>query len=92
MNLNSLARSAVTTFITSFIALIPLSALASNDFSWVQSSAIAAALTAIRTVVAYIDPKNTSFGIGSEQNTTFPDTSGEVLDVPEDVPADTATS
>ena len=92
MNLNNLLRSAVTTFATAFIALIPLSALASNDFSWVQSAAIAAALTAIRTVVAYLDPKNTSFGIGSEQNTTFPDTSGEVLDVPADVPADTATS
>ena len=66
MNLNNLVRSAVTTFITSFIALIPLSALASNDFSWVQSAAIAAALTAIRTVVAYLDPKNTSFGLGSD--------------------------
>jgi hypothetical protein len=66
VNLNNLVRSAATTFITSFIALIPLSALASNDFSWVQSAAIAAALTAIRTVVAYLDPKNTSFGLGSD--------------------------
>ena len=69
MNLNNLARSAVTTFITSFIALIPLSALASNDFSWVQSALIAAALTAIRTVVAYLDPKNTSFGLGAPEVT-----------------------
>jgi len=60
-----LVRSALTTFVTAFIALVPLSALASSDFSWVQSAAISAALTAIRTVVAYFDPNNTSFGLGS---------------------------
>ena len=64
-SLSNLLRSAGTTFVTAFIALVPLSALASSDFSWVQSAAISAALTAIRTVVAYLDPNNTSFGIGS---------------------------
>jgi len=64
-SLSNLLRSAATTFVTAFIALVPLSALASSDFSWVQSAAISAALTAIRTVVAYLDPNNTSFGIGS---------------------------
>lgn len=64
-NINNLLRSALTTFITSFIALVPLSAVLANDFSWVQSAAVSAALAAIRTLVAYIDPGNTSFGIGS---------------------------
>jgi len=64
-NINNLLRSALTTFVTSFIALIPLSAVVNNDFSWVQSAAIAAALTAIRTLVAYLDPGNTSFGLGT---------------------------
>jgi hypothetical protein len=64
-NLNKLVRSAVTTFVTAFIALVPLSALASSDFSWLQSALIAAALTTVRTVVAYFDPGNTSFGLGS---------------------------
>jgi len=63
--MNQLVRSALTTFVTSFIALVPLSALANQDFSWVQSALIAAALTTIRTVVAYLDPKNTAFGNGS---------------------------
>jgi len=63
--MNQLIRSAVTTFVTSFIALIPLSALASQDFSWLQSALIAAALTTIRTAVAYLDPKNTAFGNGA---------------------------
>jgi len=69
VNLNNLVRSAVTTFATAFIALIPLSALASNDFSWLQSALIAAALTTIRTAVAYLDPNNTSFGIGAPEVT-----------------------
>ena len=60
-----LVRSALTTFVTAFIALVPLSALASSDFSWAKSAAISAALTAIRTVVAYLVPNNTSFGLGS---------------------------
>ena len=52
--MNQLIRSALTTFVTAFIALIPLSALASQDFSWLQSALIAAALTTIRTAVAYL--------------------------------------
>lgn len=67
--MNQLIRSAVTTFVTSFIALVPLSALASQDFSWLQSALIAAALTTVRTVVAYLDPKNTAFGNGAPEVT-----------------------
>jgi hypothetical protein len=67
--MNQLLRSAVTTFVTSFIALIPLSALASQDFGWLQSALIAAALTTVRTAVAYLDPKNTAFGNGSPEVT-----------------------
>ena len=63
--MNQIVRSAGTTFVTAFIALIPLSALASRDFGWLQSALIAAALTTIRTVVAYLYPNNTSFGLGS---------------------------
>jgi hypothetical protein len=64
-NIASLLRSAATTFITAFIALVPLSAIANNDFGWAKSAAISAALTAIRTIVAYLDPGNTSYGIGA---------------------------
>jgi hypothetical protein len=63
---NQIVRSALTTFIVTLIGLVPMSAVLNNDFSWVQSAAIAAALAAIRTLVAYIDPNNTSFGIGSD--------------------------
>lgn len=64
--MSNLVRSAVTTFITAFISLVPLTALVDQDFSWLQSAAISAALTTIRTVAAYLDPNNTSFGIGSD--------------------------
>lgn len=73
--MNQLIRSAVTTFVTAFIALIPLSALASRDFGWLQSALIAAALTTIRTAVAYLDPKNTAFGNGAPDLTFTPDPS-----------------
>jgi hypothetical protein len=65
--MSNLVRSALTTFVTAFISLIPLSALAEQDFSWLQSALIAAALTTVRTVVAYADPNNTSFGIGADE-------------------------
>ena len=74
--MNQLIRSAITTFVTAFVGLIPLSALANQDFSWLQSALIAAALTTVRTLIAFIDPQNTAFGVGS--NTVFPDTSGDV--------------
>jgi hypothetical protein len=63
---NQIVRSALTTFIVTLIGLVPMSAVLNNDFSWVQSAAIAAALAAVRTLVAYIDPNNTSFGMGSD--------------------------
>jgi len=64
--MNQLLRSAVTTFVTAFVGLVPLSAFANQDFSWVQSALIAAALTTVRTLVAYLDPNNTAFGVGVE--------------------------
>jgi hypothetical protein len=67
VNLKNLVRSAVTTFATAFLSLVPLSALVSNDFSWVQSALISAALTALRTAIAFLDPGNTSFGFGSQE-------------------------
>lgn len=73
-NVNNLLRSAATTFLTAFIALIPLSAVVNNDFSWVQSAAISAALTALRTLIAFLDPGNTSFGLGSNGVATEEDT------------------
>ena len=71
---NQIIRSAVTTFLTTLIGLVPLSALLNQDFSWVQSAVAAAVLATVRTVIAYIDPGNTAFGVGS---TTFPDTPGD---------------
>jgi len=64
-SISNLLRSAATTFLTAFIALVPLSAVLTKDFSWVQSAAVSAALTALRTLIAYIDPENGSFGLGS---------------------------
>jgi hypothetical protein len=59
-------RSALTTFVVTFIGLVPVSALVGGDTSWVASAVTAAILATLRTVVAALDPGNTSFGVGSE--------------------------
>jgi hypothetical protein len=59
-------RSALTTFVVTFIGLVPVSALVGGDTSWVASAATAAILATLRTIVAALDPGNTSYGIGSE--------------------------
>jgi len=58
-------RSALTTFIVTFIGLVPVTALVGGDTTWVASAATAAILATVRTVVAAIDPGNTSYGIGA---------------------------
>lgn len=62
---NQIVRSALTTFLVTLIGLIPVASIVSGDFSWIQSAITAAALAAVRTLVAYIDPGNTAFGLGS---------------------------
>lgn len=62
---NQILRSAATTFLVTFLGLIPVAAAVGGDFSWIQSAVVAAALAAVRTLVAYIDPGNTTFGFGS---------------------------
>lgn len=60
-------RSAVTTFVTTFVGLIPLATVISGghiDLTWVGSAAVAAGLAAIRTLIAWVDGGNTSFGAG----------------------------
>lgn len=73
-----LIRSALTTFLASFLALIPL---APGDVKWVQPALIAAAITTLRTLVAYIDPGNTSYGLGGQHAETSPNGSTGAQDI-----------
>ena len=66
---NQIVRSAFTTFIVTLIGLVPVASIVGGDFSWIQSAVVAAALAAVRTLVAYIDPGNTAFGAGSIPST-----------------------
>lgn len=59
-------RSALTTFVVTFIGLVPVSALVGGDTTWITAAVTAAVLATLRTIVAAIDPGNTSYGIGSE--------------------------
>jgi len=58
-------RSAITTFLTTLLGLIPVAALVDGDFTWAGAAVTAAIISAVRTAVAALDPGNTSFGIGS---------------------------
>ena len=62
----SWVRSAVTTFFVTFIGLVPVTALVGGDTTWITAAITAAVLATLRTIVAAIDPGNTSFGVGSE--------------------------
>ena len=73
-------RSALTTFVVTFIGLVPLTALVGGDTSWATSAAVSALLAAVRTVVASLDPNNTSFGIGSTP--TIPELDAPQADPP----------
>jgi len=65
-------RSALTTFLVTLLGLVPVTALLGGDISWLQSALSAAILATLRTLVAYIDPGNTSFGIGATDGTDVP--------------------
>jgi hypothetical protein len=58
-------RSAATTFIVTFIGLVPVTALVGGDTTWITAAVTAAILATLRTIVAAIDPGNTSYGIGA---------------------------
>ncbi len=58
-------RSALTTFIVTFIGLVPVTALVGGDTTWITAAVTAAVLATLRTIVAAIDPGNTSYGIGA---------------------------
>ena len=59
-------RSALTTFATVLIGLVPVSALLDGDISWAQSALAAAALAGLRTLFAALDPGQPLYGVGAE--------------------------
>ena len=64
--LKQAAWSFATTFVVTFVALIPLASALDGDFSWVPAAAGAAVTAAARTLVAALNPKSTAYGIGSK--------------------------
>ena len=67
-------RSALTTFIVTFIGLVPVTALVGGDTTWITAAVTAAVLATLRTIVAAIDPGNTSYGIGAPVDVPVMDT------------------
>jgi hypothetical protein len=58
------ARSFATTFVSVFVASVPVAALLSGDWSWVQAAAASALIAALRTVIAALDPGQPLYGVG----------------------------
>lgn len=88
--MNAALRSALTTFLVTLISLVPVSALVGGDVSWAQSALVAAGLAALRTLVAAVDPGQTSYGIGSERSgqPAASDNGPTDLDPPQDASQD----
>ena len=59
-------RSALTTFITTLLSLIPVAAIVDGDFTWAVAAITAAVIAAVRTTVAALDPGQPLYGIGSD--------------------------
>jgi hypothetical protein len=64
-----IARSFITTYLGTFLALVPLEALASGSVDWVAQAALAALVGALRTVLAILDPGQTYYGINATPDT-----------------------
>lgn len=59
-------RSALTTFITTLLGLIPVAAIVDGDFTWAGAAITAAVISAVRTTVAALDPGQPLYGIGAD--------------------------
>ena len=63
-------RSFLTTLLTTFLTLIPVASVVDGDFAWVGPAVLAAVVASVRTLVAALDPGNTSFGVGAVEPVT----------------------
>jgi hypothetical protein len=59
-------RSALTTFLATFLGLIPVAAVVDGDFTWASAAITAAVIAAVRTGIAALDPGQPLYGIGSD--------------------------
>ena len=71
--LKSMLRSFLTTFGATFLTVAGgyIANVVQGDFSWWTSAAVAGAVAALRTVIAYLDPGQPLYGNGSG-GTTLP--------------------
>lgn len=58
-------RSALTTFLSTLLTLVPVAAIVEGDFTWVAAAITAAVIAAVRTTVAALDPGQPLYGVGS---------------------------
>jgi hypothetical protein len=74
--MNPILRSALVTFVASFIALIPIAPL-SDD--WFLPALFGAGIAGLRTLLSWLDPGNPLFGVGKVDHATPDDP--EVVDI-----------
>lgn len=64
-----IARSLITTYLGTLLALVPLEALAAGQIDWLAQAALAALVATIRTGLAILDPGQTYYGINATPDT-----------------------
>ena len=58
-------RSALTTFLSSLLLAIPVASVSEGSFEWAAPVLLSAVLTALRTLVAALDPGMGLYGKGA---------------------------
>ncbi len=74
--MNPIFRSALVTFVASFIALIPIAPLSQD---WFLPALFAAGIAGLRTLLSWLDPANPVFGMNKSEPATPDDP--EVVDI-----------
>ena len=59
-------RSFLTTLLATFLTLIPVAAVVEGDFTWLVAALASAALAAVRTLLAALDPGMDLYGVGAK--------------------------
>jgi hypothetical protein len=57
-----LTRSSITTFLSTLLTLLPVSFFVVENVPWFKAIFVATIIAILRTLVAYIDPRNPEMG------------------------------
>lgn len=70
--MNIVLRSAITTFFSTLLTLLPVSLFAISGVPWIKIVVVAIVISSLQTFIVYLDPKNPNYGRGSSHTVELP--------------------